>query len=207
MKEQNKTWKVYEHWTPDNEVYVGITSMNMKKRWKPSSYQETALQPYIERYGWDNIEHKVVFESDNEEEALKKEDELIQYYRELGICINKQRSGLIYKNDPTLYQREFREENKDTINEWYRNDYKENPEKYRSIQRRYRENHLEDERARVRETVKKWRSTPEGRIYTRVASYNQRHPDKITITPLEAKNNYLQFGIIPDFIKKDDLVT
>lgn len=51
----------------------------------------------------------------------------------------------------------------------------------------------------------KQRSTPEGKIYNRVCAFNHYHPDQIKETPLEAKQKYLQWGYIPDYIKSDDL--
>lgn len=53
---------------------------------------------------------------------------------------------------------------------------------------------------------KQCRSTPEGKIYNRVAAYNHYHPDKAIETPMEAREKYLETCYIPAYIKHDDLI-
>lgn len=48
-------------------------------------------------------------------------------------------------------------------------------------------------------------SSPEGKIYDRVKTYNRNHTQ--IETPLEAKNKYLKWGYIPSYIKNNDLIT
>lgn len=43
---------------------------------------------------------------------------------------------------------------------------------------------------------------PENKIYSRVSSFNYRHPELAVETPLEAKRKYLEYGYIPTYIKK-----
>jgi len=209
-------YKVYTHWTPDGMVYVGVTSQKLYNRWKPSAYKGKSLWFFIEKFGWENIEHKVIFEFDNKEEALNKEDELIQYYRELGICINKQRSGHITL-DMTSYTKEYNETHSVHIKERKKRWNTDNADKikmqtalyritHKSERSEYNHKYYEEHKKEELEYGKKLRSTPEGKIYDRVKTFNRRNPDKITVTPLEAKQNYLKYGFIPDFIKNDDLV-
>lgn len=145
----NKTYKVYLHICPNNMVYVGVTSQDLKLRWRPSQYKKTALRHYIELYGWENIKHKVVFEFDNKEEALKKEDELIQNYRELEICINEQRSGWISK-DVNAYTRQLKKDNpeyRERCNAYARQLKKNNPEykeKQNELTRKWIKEHKDD---------------------------------------------------------------
>lgn len=56
---KGKKYSVYVHRTPDGMYYAGMTN-NVKDRWYPSCYVETSLFPYINKYGWENIEHVVV---------------------------------------------------------------------------------------------------------------------------------------------------
>lgn len=53
---------------------------------------------------------------------------------------------------------------------------------------------------------KKYYSTPEGKIYNRVNTFNYFHPDRKIETPLEAKQKYLETGYIPSYIKNNDLI-
>ena len=86
-------YTVYMHTTPNGKVYIGITKQNPIKRWlHGKGYQK---QEYfynaILKYGWDNIEHRILFTELSKEEAERKEIELIKQYksnqRELGYNI------------------------------------------------------------------------------------------------------------------------
>ena len=127
-------YSVYQHVTPDNMYYFGATS-NIKRRWSNNGakYKKTSLQPYIEKFGWDNIQHIVLFENQTRENALWIEDFLITTAREDGVCINKQRSGLISKEEG--YKQEYYEENKDKFKEYY----EENKEQIKEQHKQYRE--------------------------------------------------------------------
>ena len=77
---ENNTWSVYRHTFPDGKVYIGVTSMDPKMRWaNGDGYRnQTKMQAAIEKYGWDNIEHTVLFNGLSENEAKKKERLLIE---------------------------------------------------------------------------------------------------------------------------------
>lgn len=86
-------YTVYMHTVPNGKVYIGITKQNPIKRWlHGKGYQK---QEYfynaILKYGWDNIEHRILFTELSQEEAEQKEIELIKQYksnqREFGYNI------------------------------------------------------------------------------------------------------------------------
>lgn len=89
-----KSWTVYEHISPSDKVYVGITCQDPKKRWKGGSgYVRTDNhQPLfanaILKYGWDNIEHKIIFTNLSHEEACSLEKLLITKYKRLHKSYN-----------------------------------------------------------------------------------------------------------------------
>ena len=122
-------FSVYQHVTPDGMYYFGATS-NIKRRWRGNGagYKTTALQPYIEKYGWDNIQHIVLFENQTKENALWIEDFLITTAQEDGVCINKQRSGLVSKEEG--YKRrqsnQYYETNKGQVQERHKQYYQKN---------------------------------------------------------------------------------
>ena len=163
-------YSVYQHVTPDGMYYFGATS-NIKRRWSNNGaeYKGTALQPYIEKFGWDNIQHIVLFRDQTRENALWIENFLIETAREDGVCINKQRSGLVSKEEgynqdrnQKYYeqnkdkirerQREYQDEHKDKIREYHEQYYQKNREKeLEQRQQRYqknREKELEQSRQR-----------------------------------------------------------
>lgn len=76
------SFSVYKHTTPNGKVYIGITSLPPKKRWKNGRGYDlcTAFSRAIVKYGWANIEHEVLFHGLSKEEACAKEIELIEKY-------------------------------------------------------------------------------------------------------------------------------
>lgn len=213
---EKKTYSVYIHKVNTENgpmYYTGVTT-NLKHRWIPSAYKKgnNSLWPYIEQYGWENIEHVVAYETDDREKAYKTEDMLICGYASLGRCINKKRSGLVYTSDPIAYTMDLRKNNPEYAErqrQYVRDRYANDPE-YADYQRqyvRYRRARDPEYAEYHRQYNRKWLSTPEGKIYSRVKEFNRYHPDRIVETPLEAKRKYIESGgtIIPDYIKHDDL--
>lgn len=81
---ETSNWKVYVHMNKLNQKrYVGITSKpNAKQRWRNGSgYKEnTHFYSAIEKYGWDNFEHIVLFCNMSEQEAKEMEKFLIKLW-------------------------------------------------------------------------------------------------------------------------------
>ena len=213
-------YTVYVHKVNTDEngtmYYVGMTS-DIKVRWLASHYRQTTLRPYIEKYGWENIEHIVIRRDLDKESAAKLEDELICKYRADNCCINFQRSGFIQSKDPKSYLLNYRKENKEHIAELNSEYQSKHCDELKLYWKKYRienrEKILRYDRYRYRRDKEKRneynrqkRSTPEGKIYNRVSAFNHRHPDKATETPAEAKRKYLETGYIPTYIKNNDLI-
>lgn len=90
-KEERKSC-VYMHVNKINgKKYIGWTSRLPEERWKKDGYEYTRTDkngnykhrhfgPAINLYGWDNFEHKIIYDSLTEEEAKEKEKELIARY-------------------------------------------------------------------------------------------------------------------------------
>ena len=76
---------VYQHTNKINgKRYIGITKQNPESRWgtdganyKSSPYFYSAIQ----KYGWDNFSHEILFNGLTKEEACDKEIELIAYFQ------------------------------------------------------------------------------------------------------------------------------
>ena len=131
-----KNYVVYQHVTPDGMYYFGQTQ-NVERRWSNNGaeYKRTALQPYIEKYGWDNIQHIILFRDQTKEDALFIENFLIETAREDGVCINKNRSGLISKEEG--YSQEYYQRNREKELERRREHYQKNREKRLEQRREY----------------------------------------------------------------------
>ena len=75
-------YKVYKHTFPNGKIYIGITSLSITNRWRNGKGYKTQNLMFkaIQKYGWDNIKHEILFEGLTKEEAEQKEIELIGLY-------------------------------------------------------------------------------------------------------------------------------
>ena len=77
-------YSVYMHTTPSGKVYIGITGRPPEERWqKGAAYknQNRHFSNAIEKYGWDNIKHEVLFSGISKAEACALEIKLIEQYK------------------------------------------------------------------------------------------------------------------------------
>ena len=78
----DRCYTVYMHTSPSGKRYVGITSLPLEKRWqKGYGYRNQIFYRAVQKYGFDNIKHEVLFEKLTKEEAEEKEIELISFYK------------------------------------------------------------------------------------------------------------------------------
>ena len=79
---ETKNWTVYEHICPNGKRYIGITCRKPEKRWKNGiGYKKgTAFRGAIDKYGWNDIQHNILFNDLTEKEAKWLENYLICYY-------------------------------------------------------------------------------------------------------------------------------
>lgn len=79
---KNKKYYVYIHLFPNGKRYIGLTTQNVKDRWKNGKgyNNQQIMRRAIMKYGWDNISHQV-FECQTESEMKYLEKYLIAYYQ------------------------------------------------------------------------------------------------------------------------------
>ena len=81
-------WTVYKHTNKINgKSYIGITSRKPEDRWGTNGYKyQSQKSKYlcfskaIQKYGWDNFTHEILFTGLTKEDACKKEKDLISFY-------------------------------------------------------------------------------------------------------------------------------
>ena len=81
---KNTSYTVYIHKFPNGKVYIGITGQKPNRRWRNGEgYKNKQKLVYraINKYGWDNIEHLILFKNLTHEEAEQKEIELIKSFK------------------------------------------------------------------------------------------------------------------------------
>lgn len=74
---------VYEHTNKiNNKKYIGITSCSLKRRSKNGEGYKGCEKFYnaIQKYGWNNFYHKILFRNLSKKEAELKEQQLIKEY-------------------------------------------------------------------------------------------------------------------------------
>lgn len=76
---------VYKHTCPNGKVYIGITSKNPKIRWACKYKTNKRFYSAIQKYGWENIIHEILFKNLTKEEAEAKKIELIAFYKSNDI--------------------------------------------------------------------------------------------------------------------------
>ena len=101
---EERKWTVYLHINKINgKEYVGITSTKPEKRWGSNGFGYKG-QPFyyaIQKYGWNNFEHKILKENLTEKEACDfeynyiKENDLVKkgYNADFGGKLGKSRFG------------------------------------------------------------------------------------------------------------------
>ena len=81
-------YTVYQHKNKINEkVYIGITSQKPEQRWGNNGINYKSSPHFysaIQKYGWDNFEHNILFENLSREEACLKEQELIKFFNSMN---------------------------------------------------------------------------------------------------------------------------
>lgn len=85
LNRDKNIWSVYMHTcTQTNKKYIGITSIKPENRWRQdgSGYKKQSLfWNAIQKYGWDNFEHKILLKNVTFEYACAMEKYLIKHYK------------------------------------------------------------------------------------------------------------------------------
>lgn len=87
---------VYKHTAPNGKTYVGITKNNPEKRWGKNGCGYRGLTHFaqaIQKYGWENFSHEILFIGLSKEEACDKEIILISHYKAFNLSYNMTDGG------------------------------------------------------------------------------------------------------------------
>ena len=78
-----KTYNVYKLTSPSNKVYIGCTYQDPKDRWDCGRkyHHNKELTDDIQRFGWEQFEHDVLYSNLTEEEAFDLERDLIHIHK------------------------------------------------------------------------------------------------------------------------------
>lgn len=149
MKNEKK-YKVYKHTSPSGKIYIGITGNSVERRWQQGKNYKTStyFNNAINKYGWENIKHEVLFTSLTREQAENKEIELIKKYKS-----NNPKYGYNIENGGHCCV--MTKETKRKISNALKG------KKYKK-----RRNHTEDEKRKISNTLKGRTSPMKGKHWT-----------------------------------------
>lgn len=80
----DNSYSVYMHISPKGKRYIGITKRNPVKRWGYNGYcyrHNEYFYRAINKYGWDNFQHLILYSCLSKEDAESIEIELIAKYK------------------------------------------------------------------------------------------------------------------------------
>lgn len=99
----SKNFCVYKHTSPNGKCYIGITSRNPLLRWGKDGYnylkrnKDGYMHKYfacaINKYGWDNIKHEILFCNLSKELACNIEQVYIKYFKSINKSYNLTNGG------------------------------------------------------------------------------------------------------------------
>ena len=84
----DKNYCVYKHTFPNGKIYIGITKQLPKYRWrsdgsgyKPRKKNSSKIWNAIQKYGWDNVKHEILYDHLTKDDAEQKEVYLIALFK------------------------------------------------------------------------------------------------------------------------------
>lgn len=161
---------VYKHTSPNGKVYIGITQQeNPKRRWCGGNgyHKNDYFKKAIDKYGWNNFKHEILYDGLNKEDAEQIEIELIAKYKSNdpkfgynldngGSYAGKHSEQTKDKIRKTLSGRKLPEEVKEHISEGHKKYFKEHG--HHSLGRKLSEEH----KNKISEGLKKYYLNHEG---------------------------------------------
>lgn len=114
VRDMENNYCIYKHTAPNGKVYIGQTCQKPESRFGKDGYRYkgcTLFYNAIQKYGFDNFKHEILFDKLTQEEANEKEIELIREHRsnERAFGYNLQDGGC--NGSPT-------EETRKKMSEW-----------------------------------------------------------------------------------------
>ena len=88
---------IYRHIFPNGKVYIGQTCQKPEYRWNNGRGYKTSpfIFNAINKYGWDNIEHQILFSNLDQLNADIIEEDLIYYCKQIGKSYNLANGGSV----------------------------------------------------------------------------------------------------------------
>lgn len=96
MRVEGKSYVVYRHVFPNGKSYIGITCAKpYHRRWRGGTgyYQQPKMYNAILKYGWENVQHELLYENLSQDDANRIEREMIEKYNSVENGYNISTGG------------------------------------------------------------------------------------------------------------------
>ena len=187
--QKDRVWCIYMHTnTINDKKYIGITYC-VQNRWgkdgsrylikkKDGSYVHRYFGAAIQKYGWENFKHEILFDGLTQEEAQLKEIELISFYNtndpSYGYNLTKGGDG--------IFGYQYTDEDKRKISIAQKENYS-HPENNPF----YGKHHTEETKRKISEAKKGKNTGPDNHNYGKPMSQEVR--DKMSVTQKARMSN------------------
>lgn len=183
----DRKFTVYMHIFPNKKKYIGITCQTVEKRWRGGDgygEDQPLMRNAIKKYGWENIEHKILFADLTKDQACTKEKELIKKYKTFndnyGYNMTTGGDGCLKyeteeakeeahqkrlkkvrqyynknKKECTERNRKYRENNPEKIKDGQKRHYQQNKEKILKYHKEYYQKNKEEINKKSKQYVEK----------------------------------------------------
>lgn len=117
MKLEERKFIIYMHIFPDGRKYIGMTALDLQKRWGKGEKYNKQFRRATAQYGWENVRHEVLASNLSMAEALQLETKLIAEYDTTNPDkgLNSSKGGWY-----TAYGREMTEAEKEAMSAHFR---------------------------------------------------------------------------------------
>lgn len=111
-----KLYYIYKHTFPNNKVYIGKTCCKPEYRWGIDGkryWHNKKMYEDIQKFGWDNIKHEILYDRLTKEEASQLEYDLVEQNKD--NCYNKVLGGdgyFVFINGEKRYLSEIAKDKK-----------------------------------------------------------------------------------------------
>ena len=175
---------VYKHTSPSGKVYIGITCQKTYRRWGSRGQGYSGSKHFwkaIQKYGWENITHEILYTNLSEVDAKNMEIKLIEEYNsndeQYGYNITSGGGGASgYKQSAEHIQKRMLKTSEKRrgkpLSDLHRLKIKNNNAKYWSGKPR-----SEETKRKISESLK-GRRIPKEVIEKRTETYRKNHPPK-----------------------------
>lgn len=150
---------VYMHTCPNGKKYIGITGQSAERRWQKGKGYAYGSNDYfynaIQKYGWENIKHEILFENLTKQEAEEKEKMLISQYNttDRNFGYNRESGGSSFGKHSEEYKKRMSNMQKEI--------WKNSPERRIALSELRKGTHLSEE------TKEKLRQANLGKKYSK----------------------------------------